>query len=96
MSLLERHLHLLKSVGVEEVVIAVGYRRGLVEAELERLAWMPRPETVVNDRFELGSVLTVDAAADAMTRGGDVRIHGCGTCSMAVRSPVHSQPVMTR
>jgi choline kinase len=72
MSLLERHLHLLKSVGVEEVVVAVGYRRELVEAELDRLAWMPRPETVVNERFELGSVLTVHAAADAMTRGGDI------------------------
>jgi choline kinase len=72
MSLLERHLHLLKSVGVEEVVIAVGYRRNLVEAELDRLAWMPRPETIINESFELGSVLTVYAAADAMTRGGDI------------------------
>jgi choline kinase len=72
MSLLERHLHLLKSVGVEEVVVAVGYRRELVEAELDSLAWMPRPETIINEHFELGSVLTVYAASDALTRGGDI------------------------
>jgi choline kinase len=72
MSLLERHLQLLRSVGVEDVVVAVGYRRGLVEAELDRLAWTPRPRIVVNERFELGSMLTVHAAADAMTGGGDI------------------------
>jgi choline kinase len=54
------------------VVFAVGYRRNLVEAELDRLGWAPRPETIINERFELGSVLTVHAAADAMTRGGDI------------------------
>jgi len=72
MSLLERHLQLLRSVGVEEVVVAVGYRRELVEAELDRLAWTPRPQIVVNERFELGSVLTVHVTAEAMTRGGDI------------------------
>jgi choline kinase len=72
MSLLERHLRLLRSVGVEEVVVAIGYRRELVEAELERLDWEPRPQIIVNERFELGSVLTVHVAADAMTRGGDI------------------------
>ncbi|HEY2679193.1 MAG TPA: NTP transferase domain-containing protein [Steroidobacteraceae bacterium] len=71
MSLLERHLHLLRSVGVEEVAIAVGYRREMVQAELDRLAWSRRPEIVINERFELGSVLTVHVAGDAMTRGGD-------------------------
>jgi choline kinase len=71
-SLLKRHLQLLRSVGVEEVVVAVGYRRELVEAELNLLAWKPRPEIVTNERFELGSVLTVHMAARALTRGGDV------------------------
>jgi choline kinase len=71
-SLLERHLILLRSVGVEEVVLALGFRRELVEEELTRLRWRPRPEIVVNERFELGSVLTVHTAAEALTRGGDV------------------------
>jgi len=71
-SLLERHLLLLKQAGVEEVVLALGWRHDLVEDELDRLAWQPRPEIVLNPRYELGSVLTVHTVSDAMTRGGDV------------------------
>jgi choline kinase len=72
MTLLERHLRMLKSAGVTEVVLALGFRRELVEAELDRLAWAPRPKIVLNMNFELGSVLTVHSVADALTRGGDV------------------------
>jgi choline kinase len=72
MSLLERHLRMLRAAAVEEVVIALGFRHELIEAELDRLAWQPRPEIVLNRRFELGSVLTLHAVADAMTRGGDI------------------------
>jgi choline kinase len=71
-SLLERHLRMLRGAAVEEVVLVLGFRRELIEAELDRLAWRPRPEIVLNSRFELGSVLTLHAVADAMTRGGDV------------------------
>ncbi|HEY2465612.1 MAG TPA: phosphocholine cytidylyltransferase family protein [Steroidobacteraceae bacterium] len=72
MTLLERHLRMLKSAGVTEVVLALGFRHELVEAELERLAWSPRPNIVLNMNFELGSVLTVHSVADALTGGGDV------------------------
>jgi choline kinase len=72
MTLLERHLRMLKSVGVTEVVLALGFRHELVQAELDRLSWAPRPEIVLNMKFELGSVLTVHSIADALTRGGDV------------------------
>jgi choline kinase len=72
MTLLERHLVMLKSAGVTEVVLALGFRHALVEAELERLAWTPRPEIVLNMNFELGSVLTVHTIAAALGRGGDV------------------------
>jgi choline kinase len=44
----------------------------LVEQELDRLNWQPRPQIVLNMNFELGSVLTVHTVADVMTRGGDV------------------------
>jgi choline kinase len=71
-TLLERHLRLLKSAGVDEVVLALGWRHELVEAELDRLAWRPRPQIVLNPRYELGSVLTVHTAAEALTQGGDV------------------------
>jgi choline kinase len=72
MSLLERHLRMLKNAGVDDIVLALGYRHERVEAELDRLHWQPRPEIVLNSRYELGSVLTVHTVADALTRGGDV------------------------
>jgi choline kinase len=72
LTLLERHLRLLRQAGIHEVVLALGWRHELVEEELDRIAWQPRPEIVLNDRFELGSVLTVHTVADAMTRGGEV------------------------
>jgi choline kinase len=72
MSLLERHLRLLKGAGVDEIVLALGFRHDRVEAEIDRLEWQPRPEIVINERFDLGSVLTVHTAAEAMARGGDV------------------------
>ena len=71
-SLLERHLRLLRAVGVDEIVLALGFRHDLVEAELERLDWLPRPRILLNPDFELGSVLTVHTAAAALTGGGDV------------------------
>jgi len=72
MTLLERHLRMLKTFGVVEVVLGLGFRHDLVAAELDRLAWQPRPQIVLNPRFEVGSVLTVHTVAEAMTRGGDV------------------------
>jgi choline kinase len=71
-SLLERHLRLLRRAGITDVVLALGFRHELIEAELERLGWEPRPQVVLNPRFELGSVLTVHTVAEPMTRGGDV------------------------
>jgi choline kinase len=72
MSLLERHLRMLRNAGVDDIVLALGFRHDRVEAELDRMRWQPRPEIVVNPRFDLGSVLTVHTVAGALTRGGDV------------------------
>jgi choline kinase len=72
MSLLERHLRMLRAAGIDDVVLALGFRAELVEVELDRLDWRPRPQLVLNRRFDLGSVLTVHTVADAMTRGGSV------------------------
>ena len=73
-TLLERHLRLLQAAGVQEVVMALGFEHQLIEAELARLAGLglPRPEIFINERFTLGSVLSVHVVADAMRRGGDV------------------------
>ena len=71
-SLLERHLVLLRQAGISEIVLGLGFRHELVEAELNRLAWHPRPAIVLNQQFDLGSVLTLHTTAEAMTRGGDI------------------------
>jgi choline kinase len=71
-TLLERHLAILDEVGVDEVVLAVGFEPDPIFAELARLGRSDDVEIVVNPRFELGSVLTVHMTADALTRGGDV------------------------
>ena len=71
-SLLERHLHFLKSANVDEVVFVTGFKSEQIEAELASIDWKPKTEIVVNDEFTLGSVLSVHTARDAMTRGGDV------------------------
>ncbi|HEY2035384.1 MAG TPA: phosphocholine cytidylyltransferase family protein [Steroidobacteraceae bacterium] len=71
-SLLERHLRLLAAAGVEEIVLALGFRHELIEAELARLGWRARVEIVLNPHYELGSMLTVHSVAQPLTRGGDV------------------------
>ncbi|SAL25650.1 sugar nucleotidyltransferase-like protein [Caballeronia terrestris] len=71
-SLLERHLQLLKTVGVDEIVFVLGFKHEQVEAELASIDWKPATEVVVNSEFSLGSVLSVHTAAEALTRGGDV------------------------
>ena len=71
-TLLERHLRALRAAGVDEIELALGFQPESIEAELDRIDWRPRPQTVVNARYDLGSVLTVHTMADALTRGGDV------------------------
>jgi choline kinase len=98
LSLLERHLRILKSVGVDDVVLALGYRPELVEADLDRLRWQPRPAIVLNPRFELGSVLTVHTAANALTAGGDVLLMDADVLYdvRIARSLVAGQPPLNR
>jgi len=71
-SLLERHLALLQAAGVSEIALALGFEHEAIEAELARLGCGSRVEVVLNPRYELGSMLTVHAAAAPLTRGGDV------------------------
>ena len=70
-SLLERHLRLLAALGIDDVVVALGYRHEAVEAELKALG-RDDVEVVINPRFELGSMLTAHAVGAQLVRGGDV------------------------
>lgn len=71
-TLLQRHLQLLRAAGVDEVVLALGFRAEAVTAHLAMIGAKPR--IVLNPRFELGSVLTLHTTADALTAGGDVLV----------------------
>ena len=73
-TLLERHLNLLGRAGVGEAVLVLGFHHQMVEAHVARMGGSLRPQIVVNPRFELGSVLSLDSAAAALTRGGDVLV----------------------
>ncbi|MCG0581957.1 NTP transferase domain-containing protein, partial [Burkholderia cenocepacia] len=56
-SLLERHLRVLDAAGVDEIVLGLGFQHEKVEQELKRLG--RQAEIVINERYDLGSVLTV-------------------------------------
>jgi len=73
-SLLERHLHLLGNAGVQEAVLVLGFHHEMVQAQLARSQASLRPQIVVNQRFEMGSVLSLDTARAALTAGGDVLV----------------------
>lgn len=70
-SLLERHLRLLRSVGVDDVTLVTGYAQEQIIAALDVLRWAPRPQLLHNPRFGLGSVLSVHVAREALCAGGD-------------------------
>jgi choline kinase len=73
-TLLERHLQLLRDAGVAEVVLVLGFMHETVAASLRDWHGPPLTQIVVNPRFELGSVVTLDSAAAALRRGGDVLV----------------------
>ena len=71
-SLLERHLRLLRAAGIEDIVIATGYEPAQIPAEVERLGLGLQPRYLLNQKFQLGSVLTTQICAPALIAGGDV------------------------
>jgi len=71
-SLLARHVECLRALGVDEIVLIVGFREDEVHAELAALAGASRPTTVTNPRFERGSVVSLWTAREALCAGGDV------------------------
>ncbi len=70
-SLLDRHLTMLRAVGLTEVTLGVGYGAESIEAELARLD-KSGVELVHNPDYREGSVITLSRLGKAMTRGGDI------------------------
>lgn len=72
-TLLARHLHILSALGINDVSLGVGYEAGRVEEELARLGRQD-VELVFNPDYSDGSIVTLTALGDALTRGGDVLV----------------------
>ena len=75
-SLLERHLVTLKSIGISEVHIGVGYRASDIHAELRhidtKLGLKLDIELVHNPDYHEGNIVTLEAMSEALRAGGEV------------------------
>ncbi len=73
-TLLRRHLEILLHCGVEEIVVAAGFRVDLIATEVAACGMGERVEIVVNPDYEEGSIVTLWSVRDALARGGDVTL----------------------
>jgi choline kinase len=71
-SLLQRHLELLGGCGVTDIVIVTGYAADRIAEELATMDPCPPPTIIYNPDFDLGSVVSLWAAREHLTRGGEV------------------------
>ncbi|MFQ5784618.1 MAG: NTP transferase domain-containing protein [Alphaproteobacteria bacterium] len=71
-TLLRRHVEILCHCGVEEIVVAVGYRTDLIDAELAAIGADGLVETVFNPDYREGSIVTLWSVREQLARGGDV------------------------
>lgn len=70
-TLLERHFDILRHCGVEEIIIGVGYRASLVEAAIASAAGLD-VRTVLNPRYDRGSMVTLWSLREHLGSAGDV------------------------
>ena len=71
-SLLERHLRILRSLGISELVIGVGYNAGMIDAELRRLGANGFVRTVFNPDYMQGAITTLWALRSEFDGTGSV------------------------
>jgi choline kinase len=73
-SLLARHLDLLFRFGVQSVDLVVGHEARLIIDHVATLDSRPDVAYHFNPRYELGSVLSLWAAEETLTAGGEVLV----------------------
>lgn len=71
-SLLQRHLDLLKSLGVEEVVVGVGHLAEQVIEAIDQYGHSDFTRTIHNPRYKLGSIISLWILREELAYGGDV------------------------
>jgi len=72
MSLLARHIALLRAAGVGELVLCVGYRAEAITAEIAALGAEGFVRTVLNPDFREGSLVSLWCVRAALEAGGEV------------------------
>lgn len=68
-SLLERHIRILRSLNISELVIGVGYNEDMIHAELKRIGANEFVRTITNPDFALGAITTLWSVRDECTAG---------------------------
>lgn len=71
-TLLQRHLDILQYCGIHEVVIGVGYRADLIQAEIAALGAHHVAHAVFNPDYEQESILTLWTLRNHLSWGGEV------------------------
>jgi choline kinase len=69
-SLLERHLRILGTLGIDDIGICTGYRADLIRSQLESSPLGRHVSTIENPAFEAGSVVSLWTMRDCL-RGSD-------------------------
>jgi choline kinase len=71
-TLLERHLAVLRSFGIADIGVTVGYRADLVANEVDRLGLAGAVRLIGNPHYREGSVVSLWAAHDILESGEPV------------------------
>lgn len=71
-TLLRRHIEILRACGIEELIMAVGYRAGVIREGLTALGVTDFVSTVFNPDYREGSIVSLWAIREALCAAGDV------------------------
>ena len=71
-SLLERHIRILRSFDISELVIGVGYNKDMIHLELERLEAGNFVRTIENPDFAKGAITTLWALREVCCSGESI------------------------
>ena len=71
-TLLRRHLGILTELGVDELIVVVGHRRDMIEAELARHAPPGFARTLYNPRYRESPILSLARAGEVLRSGAPV------------------------
>ena len=72
MTLLERHISILTSCGIEELIIVVGYKSHEIISEVNKVAPPSFTSFIFNERFKEGPKISLACADEVLRSGSDL------------------------